>query len=78
MKVELKSESVNKVLFCFPIKAKAKEDFSIHEQNGDFHWLSTVNIDVLRTGCRNFLSVKDLTQIRVNYTGIAKRTSYEE
>ena len=40
--------------------------------------LSTVNIDVLRTGCRNFLSVKDLTQIRVNYTGIAKRTSYEE
>ena len=74
MKVELKSESVNKVLFCFPMKA----DFSKNKQNGDFHGLSTVNIDVLRTGCRNFLSVKDLTQIRVNYTGIAKRTSYEE
>ena len=78
MKVELKSESVNKVLFCFPIKAKTKAGFSKHKQNGDFHGLSNVNIDVLRTGCRNFLSVKDLTQIRVFYTIITKRRTFNE
>ena len=78
MKVELKSESVNKCLFCFPIKAKTKVLFLYIIKMATSLGLSNENNDVLRTGCRNFLSVKDLTQIRVKHTGIAKRTTYEE